>query len=99
MPEGRGVIPDYKVHQTVSDLLSNTDTVLAFAKNKIAQSLIDSKELLTITKVLASDAFAGRGTGDNSLAQDYIINYFKKHQIKAFHTDYKQPFTFIDDHK
>ena len=98
MPEGRGVIPDFKVHQTVSDLLSNTDTVLAFAKNKIAQSQVDSKELLTITKVLASDTFAGRGTGDNSLAQDYIINYFKKHQIKAFHTDYKQPFTFIDDH-
>ena len=48
-------------------------------------------------RTLSSDAFAGRGTGNNQKAQELITGYFKELGLKNFKGDYSSPFTFIDE--
>ncbi|WP_299885730.1 M28 family peptidase [uncultured Lacinutrix sp.] len=54
-------------------------------------------ELLDIQKRLASNAFKGRGTGDNKEAQDLIKNYFNKIGLEKLNDSYITPFTFEDE--
>lgn len=54
-------------------------------------------ELLNIQKQLASDAFKGRGTGNNKEAQDLIRNYYDKIGLQKLTDSYDIPFTFIDE--
>ena len=56
-----------------------------------------TSELLNIQETLSSDAFAGRGTGNNEKAQELITAYFKKVKLKKFKESYSSPFTFIDE--
>ncbi|MFY0630900.1 MAG: M28 family peptidase [Flavobacteriaceae bacterium] len=58
---------------------------------------VDISEVLSLQKTLSSDAFAGRGTGNNEKAQELITSYFKKVGLKKFEGDYLSPFTFIDE--
>ncbi len=53
-------------------------------------------ELLDIQKMLASDEFKGRGTGNNKEAQDLIIGHFHKTGLKKLTDSYAVPFNFID---
>ena len=53
--------------------------------------------LLSLQKTLSSDVFAGRGTGNNQLAQELIIAYFKSIGLKHFDEEYASQFTFIDE--
>lgn len=70
------------------------------AEERINYSIVSPKtlfvELLDLQKILASDAFAGRGTGANEKAQDLIRNYFKKQGLLSFNKEYNSPFTFQD---
>ena len=56
-----------------------------------------TSKLLQNQKKLASDAFGGRATGNNLLAQELITSYFTEIGLGKFDDDYKQPFTFIDE--
>lgn len=55
-----------------------------------------SSELLQLQEKLASDEFAGRGTGVNQKAQELIAAYYKKNGLKKFRNNYATPFTFED---
>lgn len=54
-------------------------------------------KLLAIQKQLASDAFKGRGTGNNKEAQDLITNYFNTIGLHPLMKSYRVPFTFTDE--
>lgn len=61
-----------------------------------AQTMFNEDQLLEHVKVLSSDNFEGRATGErgNDSARAYIIEQFKELNIKPFYTDYEQAFTF-----
>ncbi len=53
-----------------------------------------SSELLDIQKELSSDAFKGRGNGDNEKAQHLIKSYFTRIGLETFNDSYNSVFTF-----
>lgn len=54
-------------------------------------------ELLSLQKTLSSDAFAGRGTGENQKAQKLITTYFDTIGLEKFKNSYSSEFTFTDE--
>ena len=70
--------------QTMSQL--NTD----------AQSYFNGDQLLQHIKTLSSDAFEGRQTGTKGgiKARQYIIDQFKKLEVKPLGEDFEQKFSF-----
>lgn len=67
---------------------------IAFGQTKEAR--FDENKLLERVKILSSDAFEGRKTGErgSDSARAYIINEFKLLQVPGFKGNYEQPFTF-----
>ncbi len=61
----------------------------------VATDLYDS--LLDVQEKLASDAFKGRGTGNNDEAQELIKTHFENAGLLQFDNDYDVPFTFMDE--
>ena len=53
-------------------------------------------ELLRLQKTLSSDAFAGRGTGENQKAQKLITSYFEAIGLEKFNNSYSSKFVFKD---
>lgn len=53
-------------------------------------------ELLEIQKQISSDAYLGRGTGNNQKTQDFIRIYFKNIGLEKFGNSYDSSFTFKD---
>ncbi len=56
----------------------------------------ENSELLSLQEKLASDEFAGRGTGNNLKAQELITSYFENIGLEKFKNDYRSSFTFSD---
>ena len=61
------------------------------------QVTTEGEELLEMVKTLASDEYRGRGTENNSKAQDFIRSYFSRMGLKSFYRNYNQPFDFINE--
>lgn len=59
-------------------------------------AMFDEDQLLERVRVLSSDSFEGRATGErgNDSARAYIIAQFKKLNIEPFNTKYEQAFSF-----
>jgi Zn-dependent M28 family amino/carboxypeptidase len=62
----------------------------------LAQSLIDSLQLLHDVKALSADSMQGRKscTAGSQKAQRYILAAFKKNHLQAFNGDFRQVFSF-----
>jgi Zn-dependent M28 family amino/carboxypeptidase len=62
----------------------------------IAQSKLDSLQLLHDVKALSADSMQGRKscTAGNQKAQQYILTAFKKNHLQAFDGDFRQLFSF-----
>lgn len=75
--------------------------LLLFAGPLLAQSSVDSAQLLKDVRTLSADKFEGRKTGTRGsrLAQFYIIDRFKQIGITPYHNTYEYPFYFQEGNK
>ncbi|CAL2103097.1 Zn-dependent amino-or carboxypeptidase, M28 family [Tenacibaculum sp. 190130A14a] len=64
---------------------------------KVVTPSLNLNQLLENQKVLASDEYAGRGTGNNLKAQDLIRNHFKKNKLLTFSNNYNHSFSFKNE--
>ena len=60
----------------------------------VVTSKLEVSMMLKIQEELASDAFIGRGSGNNKLAQDLISDFYESIDLKAFNSSYQKDFTF-----
>ncbi|MFY0253061.1 M28 family peptidase [Chitinophaga sp. 30R24] len=69
---------------------------LLLSMSAVAQSAIDSSQLMKDIRTLSDDKFEGRkvGTPGNRMAQFYIIDRFKKIGLTPYHNTYEYPFYF-----
>ena len=74
---------------------------LLFALPALAQTSIDSAQLMTDVRTLSADKMEGRKTGTRGsrMAQFYILDRFKKIGISAYHDTYEYPFYFQEGDK
>ncbi len=72
-------------------------TLPEIGKYQVVTNALDLNKMLRLQKRLASDAFKGRGAGDNQLAQEVILSYFESINLKAFENGYKYSFPFQDE--
>ncbi|MFK8006267.1 MAG: M20/M25/M40 family metallo-hydrolase [Saprospiraceae bacterium] len=77
---------------------STTQKPLSVSKNKISPSInkVDSTQIITDIKHLASDELEGRRSGEkgNDLAREYIVTRFKKLGLEKVDTSFLQAFSF-----
>ena len=64
---------------------------------KVITNTLNLEELVDTQKVLSSDAYNGRGTGNNEKAQNLIRSRFKQSGLVPFSDNYNQPFTFHNE--
>lgn len=74
---------------------------LLFALPALAQSSIDSAQLMKDVRTLSADKMEGRKTGTRGsrMAQFYIMDRFKKIGISAYHDTHEYPFYFQEGDK
>lgn len=74
---------------------------LLFAAPLLAQSTVDSAQLMKDVRTLSADKFEGRKTGSRGsrLAQFYILDRFKQIGITPYHNTYEYPFYFQEGDK
>ena len=67
----------------------------------MAQTTVDSSQLMKDIRTLSADKFEGRKTGTRGsrMAQFYIIDRFKKIGLAAYHGTYEYPFYFQEGDK
>jgi Zn-dependent M28 family amino/carboxypeptidase len=75
--------------------------MLFVSKSQSQSKLFDADALLEHLKVLSSDAYEGRATGEkgNDIARAYLIQHFKEAGVKPLNTQFEQPFSFIHNDK
>ena len=91
-------IPSMKnrLYNTLFLILILSVHTCAQTKDKEEVTMFDADQLLEHVKILSSDTFEGRETGEkgNDSARAYIIEQFKTLNVKGFNGQYEQHFTF-----
>jgi hypothetical protein len=74
---------------------------LLIALPVLAQTTVDSSQLMKDVRTLSADKLEGRKTGTRGsrMAQFYIIDRFKKIGLSAYHDTYEYPFYFQEGDK
>ena len=74
---------------------------LLFALPVMAQTSVDSTQLMKDVKTLSADKMEGRKTGSRGsrMAQFYLLDRFKKIGLSAYHDTYEYPFYFQEGDK
>ena len=87
-----------KPREHVKRYLQSTLVCFLYLCLSYAQQGLDTQQMLAHLEELSSDAYEGRGVGEegNARAREYIIREFGKAGLSAFREGYTHPFGFLN---